>query len=387
MAVSNCETHTRGLQFVWVPEHACWVFVWSVDDGELDRNHRIAYSVVASPAEFAPRAGQFVLTQEAGSSDWTFVYGVPYHITTANGVVKVYFTDLTPALGWNRFVTGETSPDSTNAGKSGTKFGTCLEGQFSRAGINVGPVLWNLKAQAIHNNPAPVLEVMDVENPTANGPGAPSGVLVVEYQRDQAGRIKHDAAGLPLYAFIDSTETATKWTAQNFKIGYLALKFEKDYYGPGLHGWIGSSGASRGAFDFYSFSGGKLKLWPGTVNGLLPTNMFDELTVNTEGSNYVVLACTTDSNQVNLATLEIRTTAPTAPAAVLEAAPPTFDVLLGVILKNGDSYTVFKIWPSGFNIGASPRLLITTNKEVVAAFESNVERWYTWDVYATYLDG
>ena len=237
-----------GLQKIWIAEQGMWILVWSCCDGDLDVNHRICYCVVSSPAEFHPENGQFILAASSADGDkptFAFVYGVPYALESAQGIVKVYYHDLNCALGWPRQATGE--EDSTDITGKDPVQGFALEGHFMIGNLTQGPILWGIKKGTCHNNASPVLEVTDIGDKNFSegsmgsgdtGYSAPTGTMLVEYQRDNCGRVKIDDDGKPLFAQIDDSAGDT---AQNFKIGYLGLTFKKDYYGMGIHGWIGSA--------------------------------------------------------------------------------------------------------------------------------------------------
>ena len=256
---ANTQSHVRGLQRVWVPEHSLWVFVWCADDGDLDRNHRMAYACVGSPAEFYPQQGQFILVSKPGTT-YNYVYGVPYAIESVNGAVKVHYGDLTPALGWPRWTSDSPTPASAPKNRDAGAAGSLLEGQFAQEGLaTTGPILWNAKGQALHNNPLPLIEIADVTNvigvggASRNQYGAPSGAMMVEHVRDNRGRIQTNSDGSEQIAQIDSglsdkrivhsggagvSSYNRSSTAQYYKIGYLALTFRENFFGVGLHGWV-----------------------------------------------------------------------------------------------------------------------------------------------------
>lgn len=396
MAATNVAL-TRGLQQIWVPEQACWVFVWTHDDGDLDRNVRLTYAVVSSPAEFQPEAGQFILTLDQYTQAYTYVYGVPYRIQVINGVVKVYFNNLTPALGNPRFATTEATPDFSNFGKSDNKPGWCLEGQFSREGIDVGPIIWNLKDQALHNNPTPILEVSDVniDSLLLNG-GPPGGTLVVEYQRDPTGRIIVDDQGLPQIALIDPKLGATAdgtvnpdlvFTAQNYKIGYLGLRFVKDYFGIGLHGWLAATPDEPGPFDLIRLTAdGLLYLQPGTVNQLIPSSPLDPIGCSGNVITYVSLRCGTDGNQVNTASYFTQAMPFTPPAAVKGGPPAQFDVTLGFVVNQGGTFKYWPVWPASSNINASPVAWTQTDRQDTQPGQTLTEQWWSWQAVAAVLN-
>ena len=198
---------TRGLQKIWIPQQGLWVLVWCHDDGDLDVNSRLCYSVCSSPAEFYEPSGQFVLARNT-AGDFNYVYGVPYAIEAHKGIVKVLYTDLNTSLAWPRMATGETEPSDT-PGKDPNP-GNALEGYFLSGDSTNGPIFWGIKNYGWHNNPGHVLEATDIGDPqfqegSGQGCSAPTGTMLVEYQRDSAGRIITDD-GMPMLALIDNEQ-------------------------------------------------------------------------------------------------------------------------------------------------------------------------------------
>jgi hypothetical protein len=373
------QSNVRGLHYTYVKSHGAWVFVWCADDGELDRNARIAYAIVSSPSEFSPQSGQFILTQ-ATEGTYTFVYGVPYAIYSVSGSVKVLFTDLTPALGNPRQALGETSPDATNAGKTPSKTGWCLEGQWCKDNLNNGPLLWNLKDNNLHNNSLPVIEITDIADVSAsnNGIGAPCAAMAVQYSRDTTGRIVTDANGIPQIAQYQGSNATT---AQAYKIGYLALTFIPNYFGNGLHGWVGAPPKNPGPFDFTSIdSSGNLTIFPGAVNNLLIDDPFSTISCSGQNLSYITLSCQCSNNQVNSVSYKVVDTPPSPSTATLGAPPGSFSILLGLV-NNADGagvYTLYKTFSPG-NIVATPSAWIQTNKTTqIQPNELPYDQWYAW---------
>lgn len=76
-----------------------------------------------------------------------------------------------------------------------------------------------------------------------------------------------------------------------------------------------------------------VKVKPGTINGLLPSNMFDTWTVGATGTTYVTLDCTTDGYNITDAEVDGNSTVPPDPfTSELNLLPFEFSILLGVIV-------------------------------------------------------
>lgn len=91
-------------------------------------------------------------------------------------------------------------------------------------------------------------------------------------------------------------------------------------------------GAGPSPFDC-SVSGTDLTLRPGTINQVLPSNMFSTLTLpGGSYTRYIVLTATCSSGEVTSAALSVETTQPVAPGVDAGSPPASFAVLLAVIV-------------------------------------------------------
>jgi len=84
-------------------------------------------------------------------------------------------------------------------------------------------------------------------------------------------------------------------------------------------------------------------LWPGTINGIMPSNIFTWTTVDATSTWYAKALVTTDGSAVTGATIKIDNTAATAQTATLNSLPTVVQVLIGVYglgtaynIKNGN---------------------------------------------------
>jgi hypothetical protein len=122
-----------------------------------------------------------------------------------------------------------------------------------------------------------------------------------------------------------------------------------------------------------------IKVRPGTVNGFLPTNMFDSFDIGTGPGEtyYVTLDITTDGTQVTDASID-QNGGPPAPIGSELAIPPSdFRVLLGVVVGG----TVFQLIKQLLNI--YPAVTVLTAKDSPVIGEPFFDINYTWNI-ATY---
>lgn len=78
---------------------------------------------------------------------------------------------------------------------------------------------------------------------------------------------------------------------------------------------------------------------PGTLNQLLPTNIYDTFTIAKMGTFHVKLVASTDGEKVTSGAIEVDSTAAAATSPTPYSLPTTFDVTLAVI-KDAASYRV-----------------------------------------------
>lgn len=81
------------------------------------------------------------------------------------------------------------------------------------------------------------------------------------------------------------------------------------------------------AFDG-TLSGTDLTFNPGTINGMLPSNMFSTFTVGASGTYYAYIEATASSGAVTAASIYVGTTAPSAIAVQKNTPPNSFDAFI-----------------------------------------------------------
>lgn len=116
----------------------------------------------------------------------------------------------------------------------------------------------------------------------------------------------------------------------------------------------------------------------GTVNNVLPTSFTDSsfsLTCAATGTFYVIVRVLTNTNMVASATLTVSSTLPAPPVALLNAAPGTVDVLIGLIVNGA----AIKTWGcKGINMAAIEAFRVP--KASPAAFMPKYDIYYTWAI-------
>lgn len=117
------------------------------------------------------------------------------------------------------------------------------------------------------------------------------------------------------------------------------------------------------------------KVRPGTINSLIPSNMFDRWEISTGSTFYVTLDCTTDGYNVTSARIDGNSTVPADVIGVnLNIAPIEFSIPLGIVI-------------GGKTFQLVTRLLTVTPAKVVQTLTSNPQPgrpyydfMYTWTV-------
>lgn len=122
----------------------------------------------------------------------------------------------------------------------------------------------------------------------------------------------------------------------------------------GTGGAGGGGGGSTGPYPFdVSFSAGSdashntATVRPGTLNGLVPSNILTTADLSLSGSYYLVLSGVAADGEITSCSLSFPTSAP-SPMPVTVGQPPTaFDYVLGMILGNGTALEWFRTIGNG----------------------------------------
>jgi hypothetical protein len=118
--------------------------------------------------------------------------------------------------------------------------------------------------------------------------------------------------------------------------------------------------------------GATLRVRPGTINGVLPTNWSAEQTVGTSLS-YIILSVTATNNAINSCSLAVSGTAPAAePEPVKWGLPTSFAVIIGLVQG-------IKVWQVVYNnLSFSSSKRITTDRANPQIGQLPYDNFYTW---------
>lgn len=126
----------------------------------------------------------------------------------------------------------------------------------------------------------------------------------------------------------------------------------------------------------YGADGSNVKFRPGTIGGILPSDMLSDQAYTASGTEYIYLVCSVTGNAVSSATITIASSAPTLGIAPVSGSfPASFNWLLGII-QDG----VFAMLHNE-NLAADPVERYQTAKASPTALAEPFDRWYSFDVY------
>jgi hypothetical protein len=122
-------------------------------------------------------------------------------------------------------------------------------------------------------------------------------------------------------------------------------------------------------------SGYQVSFSAGTINGILPTNIFSPLTgVTTASKNYFYIKCTSDGKLLTSAVIEKDTSVRTPQASNADTAPTTVNVLIAYMTTAG---VAVKTIPCS-NITARIFPTIQEDNVTYVAGERNFKQYYNW---------
>lgn len=123
-------------------------------------------------------------------------------------------------------------------------------------------------------------------------------------------------------------------------------------------------------------SGYSVSFSAGTVNGILPSNMFSPLTgVTTAQRNYFYIKCTSDGKSLSSAVIEKDTTIRTPPASSIDTAPTTFNILIATMATSSQ---ITKTLPCE-NIVARIVPTVQEDNTTFVAGSRNFKQYYNWE--------
>jgi len=102
----------------------------------------------------------------------------------------------------------------------------------------------------------------------------------------------------------------------------------------------------------------KIRVQPGTLNGILPSNWDEEFDAAATGLHYAKAVITTDGEAITGVTVEINTTAPRNQAPVEFGIESSIDYLFGLFAEGA----VYRVIGAG-HITLAPRVWLTTSAD------------------------
>lgn len=122
-------------------------------------------------------------------------------------------------------------------------------------------------------------------------------------------------------------------------------------------------------------SGYEVSFSAGTINGILPTNMFSPLTgVTTASVNYFYIFAESDGKLITTAVIEKDTSVRTPQASVVDTAPTELNILIGYMTTAGQA---IKTLPCS-NISAKVYTTIQEDNVDYVAGSRNFKQYYNW---------
>jgi len=113
----------------------------------------------------------------------------------------------------------------------------------------------------------------------------------------------------------------------------------------------------------------------GTINGILPTNMFSNITgVTTQARNYFYIKCDTDGKLITTAVIEKDTEVRTPQVSVPDAAPDELNILIATMATSGAISTAIAC--ENLSVRAVPN--IQEDNVTYVAGERNFTQYYNW---------
>jgi hypothetical protein len=142
----------------------------------------------------------------------------------------------------------------------------------------------------------------------------------------------------------------------------------------------GGSGGTEGARPWdltVSQSGGvtTVRVAPGTINNIVPSNMFENILAGTASTLFVKLACSTDGMVITDVFIYINSNPSAAQTAVDSALPAYFEFTVGVINEGTGYNTAQRLLTA---VGS--RLFIADKPTPAQPGELAFREWLVWAV-------
>lgn len=120
----------------------------------------------------------------------------------------------------------------------------------------------------------------------------------------------------------------------------------------------------------------RVRVHPGSIDGVLPTNIFANLTITGTGVEYVVLTTNMLDAGVASCSLSIETDPPTPSGTAEDAAPDTLTDVIAVLMDG----VIFQIRST--NLATQTELAVSIPTPQVVPWRENLIKFYKWRVIA-----
>lgn len=128
-----------------------------------------------------------------------------------------------------------------------------------------------------------------------------------------------------------------------------------------------------GPWDVNIIGTNKLKVAPGLVGGILPSNWDSEISFNANGLSYMVVDCQSNGKVVTTASISNSTSVPQQQTPGLNTAPSSFKILFAVI-KDGAAIRTIR---EG-HIALNPVISVSLPKTSLTPGLNVLDRYYVW---------
>ena len=118
----------------------------------------------------------------------------------------------------------------------------------------------------------------------------------------------------------------------------------------------------------------RIRVHPGSIDGVVPTNIFANLTITGTGVEYVVLTTNMLTTGVASCSLSIATDPPTPSGTAEDAAPDTLTDVIAVLMDG----VVFQIRST--NLATQTELAVSIPTPTAEPWRENLIKFYKWVV-------
>jgi hypothetical protein len=130
---------------------------------------------------------------------------------------------------------------------------------------------------------------------------------------------------------------------------------------------IGTPNPTTGKYSSY-----ECKFYPGSLGGVIPSNMFDPVTLSGSGMRYLVLSATTGNGGVTNLTISLENSHPELPKQQEAGPPPTFKYPVGVFVEE----VYFNVAAKNLALEVAESLRVSDSSQ--GPFGLPYKSYYTW---------